>query len=407
MVDKKQKMRRKKGKGKVYLIYDFLTEGGGLERLMAMHGKALKKAGYDVKLLFGVVDEKLAKEDMFSGLKIEDFSKTKGSELRKIILNMLGKNKLEKYKEADCFISYSFPSNFLIRRFKTKKIMYMNHYPNFLYLPFKQRVKWIASPKRVLAFTAGFSLGGVLKKLDKKLVEALNLVFINGRFTKKNVENIYNFRKWIINYSPASGEFKKIDKKKTRYVLDKYNIKGKFILNSGRIIPDKRVDWLTKSFAMVSGKNKEVELIICGHGDKKYIKKLKKMIKELRIEKRARILGFVPKQDLLALYNLAEIFAFPTPKEDLGCVPLEAMICGTPCVAWRDGGGPTETMTDNVSGLLAKPYDLRDFAEKMLLMLKQNFKKKNQNKIIKAVEKFTEKVQSKEFVKEVKKILIE
>lgn len=390
-------------KKKIYLIYDFLTEAGGLERLMAMHGKALQKQGYDVKLLFGCIDPKLAKEDMFSGLKIEEFSLVKGNETKKIIMNLFGFNKLKKYKDADCFISYSFPSNFLIRKFNCKKAMFLPHYPNFLYLPLKERIKWIASGKRIMAFVSGILFGSILKKLDKKLANKLDLVFICGKFTKKNVENIYNFKKWVINYSPATGEFKKLNRKECEYVLGKYNINGKFILNSGRIIPDKRVDWLIRSFAILSKKDTDIELVICGQGKENYIKKLKDLIKKLKL-KRARILGFISKQDLIALYNLADVFAFPTPKEDLGCVPLEAMVCGTPCVVWGDGAGPSETVTDEVSGLHAKAYNLKDFAEKMFFLIEKNFKKKNQSKIIKSVEKFTEKPQTEEFISEIKKL---
>lgn len=390
-------------KKKIYLIYDFLTEAGGLERLMTIHGKALKKQGYDVKLVFGCIDPKLAKEDMFSGLEIKDFSLTKGSELKKIIMNLFGFNKLKQYKDADCFISYSFPSNFLIRKFNCKKVMFMSHYPNFLYLPLKERIKWIASPKRILAFISGVLFGYLLKRLDKNLVNELDLVFICGKFTKKNVENIYNFKKWAINYSPATEEFSKLNRKKCESVLEKYNINGKFILNSGRIIPDKRVDWLIRSFAILSKKDTDIELVICGQGKENYIKKLKDLIKKLKL-KRARILGFISKQDLIALYNLAEVFAFTAPKEDLGCVPLEAMVCGTPCVVWGDGAGPSETVTKGVSGLHATAYDLKDFAEKMFFLIDKNFKKKNQGKIVKAVEKFTEKPQTEEFVSEIKKL---
>jgi len=391
-------------KRKIYLVYDFLTEEGGLERLMAMHGRALQKQGYEVKLIYGCVDPKLAREDMFSKLKIEDFSSVKGSELKKILMNLLGFNKLKKYSDADCFISYSFPSNFLLRKFKCKKIMYMNHYPNFLYLPLKSRIKWIATPKRALAFILGILFGGVLKKMDKKLVDDLDLVFINGKFTKRNVEKIYNFKRWVINYSPATEEFKKLNKRKVKYVLSKYNIKERFVLNSGRIIPDKRVDWLIKSFAIVSKKD-PAELIICGHGKRKEITRLKKLIKKIGLEKKVKILGFIPKEDLIALYNLAKVFAFTAPKEDLGCVPIEAMASGTPCVVWDDGAGPSETVTDGVSGFHAKPYNLNDFAKKIIFLLRGNFKRKNEKRIIKSVEKFTEKVQAKEFVKEVNKIM--
>ena len=43
--------------------------------------------------------------------------------------------------------------------------------------------------------------------------------------------------------------------------------------------------------------------------------------------------GFVPDDDLPALYNLADLFAFPSHYEGFGLPLLEAMACGTPALA--------------------------------------------------------------------------
>lgn len=43
-----------------------------------------------------------------------------------------------------------------------------------------------------------------------------------------------------------------------------------------------------------------------------------------------RLLGFVPDQDLPALYSLAAAFAFPSVYEGFGLPPLEALACGVP-----------------------------------------------------------------------------
>jgi glycosyltransferase involved in cell wall biosynthesis len=46
----------------------------------------------------------------------------------------------------------------------------------------------------------------------------------------------------------------------------------------------------------------------------------------------ARMLGYVPRRDLIALYGAATLVAFPSHYEGFGLPPLEAMACGAPVV---------------------------------------------------------------------------
>jgi glycosyltransferase involved in cell wall biosynthesis len=58
----------------------------------------------------------------------------------------------------------------------------------------------------------------------------------------------------------------------------------------------------------------------------------RQLVSELKLEKRVRFLGRVSELELCLLYNLADVFAFPSFCEGFGVPPLEAMACGTPVV---------------------------------------------------------------------------
>jgi glycosyltransferase involved in cell wall biosynthesis len=45
-----------------------------------------------------------------------------------------------------------------------------------------------------------------------------------------------------------------------------------------------------------------------------------------------RITGYVPFEDLPAIYSLAEMFVFPSVYEGFGLPVIEAMACGTPAI---------------------------------------------------------------------------
>ena len=65
-----------------------------------------------------------------------------------------------------------------------------------------------------------------------------------------------------------------------------------------------------------------------------------------------RPLGFVTDEDLVRLYNLADVLAYPSLSEGFGFPPLEAMACGTPVVAANAGAVP-EVVRD--AALLVDP----------------------------------------------------
>jgi glycosyltransferase involved in cell wall biosynthesis len=71
--------------------------------------------------------------------------------------------------------------------------------------------------------------------------------------------------------------------------------------------------------------------------------------------------GFLTGADLVSAYRRASVLLFPSVHEDFGLVPLEAMACGLPVVAWDDGHGPSMTLGPGAGGVLVPPYDLDAF----------------------------------------------
>jgi len=68
--------------------------------------------------------------------------------------------------------------------------------------------------------------------------------------------------------------------------------------------------------------------------------------------------GYLTGGPLVDAYCSSQVLLFPSVQEDFGLVPLEAMACGLPVLAWDDGHGPSLTMSDGSAGVLVEPYDL-------------------------------------------------
>jgi glycosyltransferase involved in cell wall biosynthesis len=115
--------------------------------------------------------------------------------------------------------------------------------------------------------------------------------------------------------------------------------KEDFYLALGRMIPYKRFDLLVDAFNE-NGK----PLKIATNTENALFKELFKKSKP-NIE---WILG-PSNEEKIRLYQTAKAFVFP-PEEDFGLVPIEAMLCGTPVIAYAKGGA-LETVKEGVSGL--------------------------------------------------------
>ena len=74
------------------------------------------------------------------------------------------------------------------------------------------------------------------------------------------------------------------------------------------------------------------------------------------------------EEQLVLLYRAADILVVPSRQENLPNMVMEAMACGTPCVAFSVGGIP-ELVNHGEMGYLAVPYDVEDFSRGILLLL--------------------------------------
>jgi glycosyltransferase involved in cell wall biosynthesis len=62
------------------------------------------------------------------------------------------------------------------------------------------------------------------------------------------------------------------------------------------------------------------------------------------------------------IYSAADVFVLPSIQENLSNMILEALACGTPCVAFNIGGMP-DMIEHQMNGYLAQPYEIQDLAQ--------------------------------------------
>jgi glycosyltransferase involved in cell wall biosynthesis len=158
--------------------------------------------------------------------------------------------------------------------------------------------------------------------------------------------------------------------------LDVYKDENIFqILSVGYLIERKGFEYLIKAMPLVLKEHKQARLKIVGSGPLE--SKLKELIYELDLGDEVEIVKNVSDEELLMIYNSADLFVLPSivdsqgNTEGLGVVLLEAMACGLPVIGSNIGGIPN-IIDNNESGLLVPERDIPGLTEAILQLITDN-----------------------------------
>ena len=137
------------------------------------------------------------------------------------------------------------------------------------------------------------------------------------------------------------------------------------LLFVGTVMPRKGVTVMIDALnQVVNGMDDpDVELVIAGENslDESYTSQVRQRIRMAGLERRVTMTGFVPADQLPALYASADLLVVPSLEEGFGMTAVEAMAAGTPVVATSVGGLP-DVITDGESGVLVPPGDAEALA---------------------------------------------
>ena len=81
-----------------------------------------------------------------------------------------------------------------------------------------------------------------------------------------------------------------------------------------------------------------------------------------------RFTGFIPYEDLKALYSACDIFVLPSFEEGFGIVLTEALASGKPLIGTKVGGIPMQRR-DGWNGFLVEPGNEKQLAEKIKYLM--------------------------------------
>ncbi len=184
----------------------------------------------------------------------------------------------------------------------------------------RQRVGF--GPKGMLA-------RGILQYIrtwDARSAMGVDHFVANSQFIARRIRKVYRRPAEVI-YPPVDTElFKPGDER------------ADFYLTVSRLVPYKRIDIIVEAFNLMPDK----KLVVVGDGP--LMSELRKIAND-----NITLVGHQSEAELLRYMQLAKAFVFAA-EEDFGIVPVEAMSCGIPVIAYGLGG-VRETVRDGETGI--------------------------------------------------------
>lgn len=147
----------------------------------------------------------------------------------------------------------------------------------------------------------------------------------------------------------------------------RYGIAREFILAVGSLQPRKNLVRLIRAYARLRAERPDftTQLVIVGRKLWLHDEIFAEVARQPWAED-VILTGYVPEEELPALYRAAAVFAYPSIFEGFGLPPLEAMACGTPVITSNTTSLP-EVVGE--AALTFDPYDEASLAECLLRAL--------------------------------------
>lgn len=180
-----------------------------------------------------------------------------------------------------------------------------------------------------------------------------------SEFSRQHVSRAFGVDPEVIAVTPLAAQesFRVLNREQASGIVrEKCGIDGPYILHVGDLHPRKNQIGLIQAFRELLAAHPKLrhKLVLAGKHTW-FTAKVMEQVRRSGLEDRIILPGFVDDEILPALYNAADVFAFPSFYEGFGLPVVEAMACGRPIVCSSATALPE--VVDG-AGLFFDPHDI-------------------------------------------------
>ncbi|MEK6813475.1 MAG: glycosyltransferase family 1 protein [Nitrospirota bacterium] len=207
-----------------------------------------------------------------------------------------------------------------------------------------------------------------MKWLVRMAVRRADRIIAVSECTRLDLMNILGVDSSRIVVIPeaAGPEFGPPGPERVESVLNRYNINGRYLLHVGNLEPKKNLPRVIRAFDRVKRMPGGADLSLVIAGKKGWLYDEIFRTANAVSANAIRFLGYVPRDEMAAIYAGASCFVFPSIYEGFGLPVLEAMACGTPVVTSNISSMPEVA---GRAAVLVDPYDEESIASGILAVV--------------------------------------
>lgn len=166
--------------------------------------------------------------------------------------------------------------------------------------------------------------------------------------------------KTVVVHNGVSLHFQPIDPGLQEEKRKTYGLPENFILFLGNTDPKKNLKGVLEALAILDNADQlSLPLVMPDFGEEELMSLLRSMGAP-NLRSKIHLTGYIPNQDLPAIYAKATVFLYPSLRESFGLPILEAMACGCPVITSNTSSMP-EIAGD--AATLIDPFDTKSLAE--------------------------------------------
>ena len=206
------------------------------------------------------------------------------------------------------------------------------------------------------------------------------------RWVRKNIDAVicvsqlvFNLQTQDLNAEEKSKfhlVYNGIDLKKFNKYTEVPKNNSEFIIGyAGRLAPNKGIDVLLQSFALLYKQYKNVRLKIVGADETGYLEQVNNIIRQLGLQNVAEYGGV--EKDMEKFYKSLDVLVLPSVvREAFGLVLCEAMYCGVPVIT-TNSGAQEEIIDDGIDGIIVQAGDIQELYVQMKILYVDELERTN------------------------------